>query len=68
MSDEAIKPTMQAALNILMDAVLGALQADPHSWSDRPCPTCRAITGLVGRPFGCYLYQRERTNEGKKGD
>jgi hypothetical protein len=35
---------------------LGALQADPHQWSNRPCPTCRAISGLVGRKFGCYLY------------
>lgn len=63
MSDEAIKPTMQACLSILMDAVLGALQADPHSWSERPCQTCKAITGIVGRPFCCYLYQQQRRTQ-----
>ncbi len=27
---------------------------DPHQWSTRPCPTCREITAIIGRKFGCY--------------
>lgn len=29
------------------------IEADPHQWSSRPCPTCRAVTIILGRPFGC---------------
>jgi len=59
--EEAIK----AAARVLLDAVLSALQADPHQWSSRPCPTCRVITALVGRPFGCNLYRIQREGKGE---
>ncbi len=35
------------------------LQDDPHQWSERPCPTCRAIGSVVGKPFGCYVYAQQ---------
>lgn len=57
MEDAVIK----AAARVLMDAALNVLQEDPHSWSTRPCPTCRAVSSLVGRPFGCYKYQGDRS-------
>jgi hypothetical protein len=44
----------------LVDAILNTLQDDPHQWSERPCPTCRAITGLRGKPFGCNLFAEQR--------
>jgi len=44
--------------NILTDAIFDLLQNDPHGWSRRPCSTCRSITSIIGRPFGCYEYQR----------
>ena len=42
----------------VIDAVLNLLQDDPHQWSERSCPTCRAIGSLAGRPFGCYVLQQ----------
>lgn len=47
---------VQAAAQVLVDAVLRLLQDDPHSWSKRPCATCRAVSNIVGKPFGCCLY------------
>jgi len=49
---------IQAAAQLMMDAVLRLMQDDPHQWSSRPCPTCRSVSSLVGKPFGCYEYQR----------
>ena len=57
MSDDEAKKIVKAASAILTDAILGLLQGDPHSWSDRPCSTCLAITNMTGKPFGCYHYQ-----------
>lgn len=51
---------VKEALQILMDTVLNLIQEDPHQWSERPCSTCQAISSIVGRPFGCYLYARQR--------
>ncbi len=45
--------------DILPAAVLDLIQGDPHQWSNRPCPTCRPITKMIGRPFGCYRFQKE---------
>ena len=59
------KHIIQAAASVLLDAVLGALQEDPHQWSSRPCPTCLAITGIIKKPFGCYEYQRKQTERQK---
>lgn len=41
-------------------AALRALSSDMHQRSDRPCPTCRPISLLMGEPFGCYAYQAKR--------
>lgn len=49
MSDD---DAVRAAARVLMGAALDLLQADPHSWSDRGCQTCRAIGAIVGRPGG----------------
>jgi hypothetical protein len=62
MDNDNIKLVMQAGVSILMDAVLNAIQEDPHAWSMRPCPTCRTISGIIGKPFGCYEYQRVKSN------
>ena len=37
----------------LADTVARMVEADPHQWSSRPCSTCRAISSLIGRSFGC---------------
>ena len=51
---------IKAAAQVLLDASLDLLQADPHQWSTRPCPTCHAVTVIVGRPFGCIFYAKRK--------
>lgn len=60
MDEQEAKAVIQAAANVLLDVVLRELQVDPHQWSDRPCSTCRSISGVIGKPFGCYLYAEQR--------
>lgn len=35
------------------DEILALIRDDPHEASPRPCPTCRKITAITGRPFWC---------------
>ena len=60
---------IQVAARMQLSAALDMLQEDSHQWSERPCPTCRAITGLLGRVFGCYKYaaDRQKRNGGDNG-
>jgi hypothetical protein len=55
-----IEIILKGAARIIMGAALDLIQSDPHQWSERPCSTCRAVTALLGRPFGCILYEEER--------
>ena len=64
MEDAEMKQTVRVAVDIIMDAVVETIGIDGHQWSDRPCPTCRAITGFIGRPFGCYWYQAKKKGGG----
>jgi len=57
LSDEDL---LRAAVHVVMEPALRLLQGDPHSWSERPCDTCRTISSIVGKPFGCYVYALER--------
>ena len=60
MKNDQEKPTVSNPVEaVVMYIVLDLLQADPHQWSTRPCSTCKKITSLVKRNFGCDLY-RER--------
>lgn len=54
----AVDVVMQAAARLVMSVALDVIQADPHYWSSRPCVSCRTVTALVGRPFGCDLHRR----------
>ena len=56
---QEIKEIMKAGVSILMDTVLDLLQKDAHSWSTRPCGTCKAISSIIDKPFGCYQYKIE---------
>lgn len=51
---------VQAAANVLMEAVLELLEADPHQFSTRPCSTCRAVSTIIDRPFGCVRKAMEK--------
>lgn len=59
---------IRAAVRVLMSAALDALQADPHSWSEQPCQTCRTVSAIVGRSFGCYRYAEERIAQRRTAD
>jgi len=48
-----LREVITAAAEMLVDAALRAIEADPHQWSTRPCQTCRTVSALVGRAFGC---------------
>jgi len=57
---EAILPEMipLAALDIFV--------TDQHRFSTRPCATCRNISTVIGKPWGCVeLAKRNTKMEGK---
>lgn len=60
MTDKELEQTIRVQVSIIMDAVVETIGVDGHGWSDRPCQTCLAITGLIGRPYGCYWYQAKK--------
>ncbi len=60
MSIEKEKQELKAAILILMETVLSLIQDDPHQWSKRPCPTCRAVSSMIGTDFGCNLFEKEK--------
>ena len=43
-----------------VDIILDLFDRDPHQWSTRPCQTCKAISALVGKPFGCVRKAKEQ--------
>lgn len=45
---------LQATLEVVLDTI----QDNPHVWTTAKCPTCIALSGLVGRPFGCVLVAK----------
>jgi hypothetical protein len=45
--------TIRAASIMLLSSVLDLLESNPHSFSKQPCATCRAISVIAGRDFGC---------------
>lgn len=54
--DEAVLAAARAITKVALDMIY----VDSHSWSTRPCTTCRAVSTLVGIPFGCDRYRAER--------
>ncbi len=55
-----IDDVIKAAVKVITEPMLRLLQDDPHQWSDRPCPTCRPISSMIGADFGCSLYAERR--------
>ena len=37
-------------------AAFAAWEQDPHTYSKRPCGTCRQVTAALGTPFGCVRF------------
>lgn len=53
---------IQAAARTLMEASLHLVESDPHIWSTRPCATCKAVSSILGRSFGCQKKMEEKRN------
>ena len=51
---------LSAAVSRITDAVADTIYVDPHQWSRRPCATCKVITALIGKPFGCDRFREVR--------
>ena len=63
--------SLEAEVKELREAIVNALrlmQADPHMWSTRPCATCKEITALVGKNYGCYTIQERQPNPTPKAE
>ena len=56
---QAAAHVVKAAVIVVMEAAMDLIQRDPHQWGTRPCQTCRAVTALLGKPFGCIRWQQE---------
>jgi len=55
--------------NEVIDVVQKLLEGDSHQFSTRPCQTCRTISDLISRPFGCSakaLLRKININEKPK--
>lgn len=64
MSDGSSDRTpLQEAIDLIMSAALRVIQDDPHQWSSRPCTSCRVVSRLVGKSFGCVLYAEKKAQE-----
>lgn len=46
--------------DLLPRAVQDLIYENPHQWSHEPCETCRAVSVILGAPFGCYRLQAEK--------
>lgn len=42
-----------------LSTVFDLIYRDPHQWSKRPCPTCRAVAALTKKQFGCLKLNGE---------
>ena len=52
--DRAI--SLKAAGKIIARAALDLFATDKHRFSTRPCPTCSAISSLIGERWGCLEF------------
>lgn len=51
---------LQKAVKIVSEAAMNVLYHDAHSWSARPCLTCKTITALLKFDVGCVRFAKER--------
>lgn len=58
MSVDNLLDTLEKAIDraAQMKIAFELLEHDPHQWSKRGCATCRNISRLLEREFGCVYY------------
>jgi len=54
---------VQAAARVTTRTALDLVYLDPHDWSDKPCATCRIISGILGFEHGCDRYRSEKSGK-----
>jgi hypothetical protein len=52
----------------LAEVVARLFESDPHPFSMRSCQTCRSITALLGRSFGCVARAAESEAANRRTD
>ncbi len=56
-----VKPEVRS--NDLLFAAIEQHSIDMHQASLRPCDTCRKMTAALGKPYGCYAFQKRVAKE-----
>lgn len=54
---------IRACVQVYTETILQIVQGDPHNWSTRPCTSCQTISSMLGKPFGCVLRAKEKSDE-----
>ena len=60
MNEQELKEVKETFANLIESKAFDLIQADPHQWSQRGCQTCKVISELINRPFGCILYAKQK--------
>jgi hypothetical protein len=55
---EALEQLSYSVAMARAETIARLWESDPHQFSSRPCSTCKAITGVLGRKFGCATRER----------
>jgi hypothetical protein len=55
-AEKTHKEVIQACARVFAEACLYLLANDQHTFGKRPCQTCRAISTMLGKPFGCLTH------------
>ncbi len=58
-SESDLNALLSVAAKKIYLTAFDLIQSDPHQWSNRGCQTCKTITTLIGKRFGCILYQAQ---------
>ena len=55
--DQRVSALESEALKLIPLAALDVFATDPHRFSNRPCGTCKTVSAIIGREWGCMLRE-----------
>ncbi len=41
-----------------LETAFGVIEIESHQFEAQPCPTCKVVSKLIDRPFGCFRLSR----------
>jgi hypothetical protein len=47
----------------IAEIVARLFESDPHQFSTRPCQTCRTVSAILNRPFGCSALRDAKVKQ-----